>query len=248
TENSLRILNARRTIKKDSIAARLKEFRPIIAVIPCRKNYDFYPDLWRENILEDSLLEHAIKSCMSSPIFDHIVVTSDNPDARETLEKFSDPRLLFMGRNIEHTIPSCSIVASLEPIVRSLDARRSGITVLSYIQSPFISRHILEEAVHTLLVNDADSAFAVQEIHDPLLKRTPNGLVPINYSRGIRTDFDTIYLQARTASATKNINLKTGSLTGSKIVNFVVPKEESFFIENKKDLEIARLLSVRSVK
>jgi len=50
TENQTMILNARRSIKKDACAVNLDKYRPIFAVIPCRRHYDIYPDLWNKKL------------------------------------------------------------------------------------------------------------------------------------------------------------------------------------------------------
>ena len=81
TTNTHRILAARRQIKKDAIRQRLKGSRPVIAVIPCRRNYDFVADLWKREINGRSLLERDIEVCLASDIIDRVVVTCDNPDA-----------------------------------------------------------------------------------------------------------------------------------------------------------------------
>ena len=49
TENSQRIFMARRQIKNDA-ALLCESVRPVIAVIPCRKYYDFVENFWSSNI------------------------------------------------------------------------------------------------------------------------------------------------------------------------------------------------------
>jgi glycosyltransferase involved in cell wall biosynthesis len=242
TENFNRILSAKREIKKDASTLYLDEYRPIIAVIPCRKNYDFCTDLWNQKIDGKTLLDIAIETCLKSSLLDKVVITSDNPHVKKTMSKYNDLRLCYIKRDSEYTIRSRPIVYTLEKIINELDIGWKGITVLSYIQAPFTTTETIEESVYTLVMNGADCSIAVEEINEPLFKRMPHGLVQIN-SKGILTsDFDIVYGETRTCMATKNTNLKKGSLTGSKIVNFLVPKEERFFIHTESDLKIARLL------
>ena len=56
TANTKFILNAKREIKKDFGTQHLKNFRPITAIIPCRRNYDFLPDLWSQKINDESFI------------------------------------------------------------------------------------------------------------------------------------------------------------------------------------------------
>jgi CMP-N-acetylneuraminic acid synthetase len=242
TENVGRILSARRVIKQDACTIDLARQRPIIAVIPCRKHYDIYPDFWSKKLNGKTLLDIAIESCLLSKVFDKVVVTSDNPAVRKNMARFKDERLCFVERSKSSTLNSRSVVETLEHVTRTLGMEGEGITVLSYIQAPFTTVASLEEALYTLLLNNADSAFAVEEMQEVLYKRAPHGLLPITPQGGIKSDFDVVYAGAPTATASKNVNFKTGSLTGARISHFVIPKEEAFFIRTKRDYEIAKLL------
>jgi CMP-N-acetylneuraminic acid synthetase len=234
------ILSARRRIKMDTIANQLHEFRPIIGVIPCRKNFDFCLDLWKQEINGKSLLQRDIEVCLDSKMLDYVVVASDNPEAKDVINLFNNSRILYFERKKEDTIRSKSLVVTLEKIAEKLDPQLKGITVISYIQTPFVSTGTLEEAISTLAINKADCSFGVAEIKDPLYKRTPHGLQAVNPPKELSTDFDIIYRESNTFLATRNKNFKTGSLTGPAIVNFLVSKEECFFIDSQMNLEIAK--------
>ncbi|MFA5142578.1 MAG: glycosyltransferase family 2 protein [Candidatus Omnitrophota bacterium] len=243
TDNQLMILSARRTIKKDASASLLKKCRPIVVTIPCRRNYDIFPDLWSQKIGNETLLDRAIKTTIASGIPDKIVVTSDSPAVRDVMAKYRDKRLVYVERSAKSTIISASIVFTLEHITRKLKLRPSGITAVLYTQAPFTPTATLEEAIYTLVMNEADSAIAVEEVPTQLYKRTPHGLTCINSVGNMRSDFDTVYNQVRSSMAARNGNFRTGSLIGSKVAYFVVPREEVFFIETKRDLSVARALA-----
>src|SRR4030043_254480 len=96
------------------------------------------------------------------------------------MAKHKDPRLVFVERSKESTLNSRSVAYTLEEVVRKLKVEWKGISILSYIQAPFTSTESLEEAAYTLILNDADSAFSVEEITQDLYKRTPHGLMQIS--------------------------------------------------------------------
>jgi glycosyltransferase involved in cell wall biosynthesis len=242
TENSTRILSARRQIKRDISAINLKKYEPVVAVIPCRRHYDIYPDLWNCYVNGKTLLDVAITKCMASSLIDKIVVTCDNPAVQDVFAKYNDDRLMYVERSTESTIRSHPLSHTLETVVRSAVKGWNGLSVLCYLQAPFTTTDTIEEAVYTLIMNNADSSIAVAEIQDALYRRAAHGLVPLNNFGHFVSDFDTVYSEVRTCMATRNRNLKTGSLTGAKIVNFIVPREEAFFIHTKRDFEIARLI------
>lgn len=242
TNKSYKIFEARRQIKKETVVSYLGDYQPFIAVIPCRTHYDFLPDLWNERINGITLLENTINTCLKSPLFDHIVVTCDNEDVKATLERYDDPRLHFIKRTRQETLRSYGIVPTLDKIAGTLDPERKGITVLSYNQSPFVTTATLEEAIFTLVMNDADSSCGAEEIDRPIYRRSSHGLEQLNSSTKMSNDFQKIYAEARTVIATRNRQLSSGSLGGSRMVHFLVSSDECFFINSPQTLKIARIM------
>jgi CMP-N-acetylneuraminic acid synthetase len=242
TNSSYRILVARRQIKKDAIETQLERFHPILAVIPCRKNYDFRSDLWSAEINGKSLLQRKIEMCLASPLFDKVIVASDTEKVTDAMAEFNDSRLEFFKRDTSETLRSRNIVGTLTRVAQRFDPEANGLSVLCYLPSQFVLRESLEEAVFTLVFNDADSSIGVEEIKESVFCRTPYGLKVINSVGTFRTDHDYVYREANIAFATKNRNFRSGSLTGPSPINFVVAREESFFIDSEKKLRIAHIL------
>ena len=242
TNKSQRILAARRQIKRDAIASDLGQVRPVLAVIPVRQHYDFRPNLWATNLNGKSLLQRKIELVLGSQLFDKVIVASDTDEIRATLAKFPDPRLEYFFRDTSSTLRSRSIVGTLAGVAERFDPQFKGITVLCYVPSPFVQIGSLEEAIFTLVMNDADSSVGVEEIKEPVFTRTPHGLRAINSSSEYRTDFDVVYREANIALATRNRNLRSGCLVGPRTVNFLVSPEESFFVDSDKKLRIAHIL------
>jgi glycosyltransferase involved in cell wall biosynthesis len=245
TQRQQFIMNARRQIKYDAVHGEIDKFRPIMAVIPCRKNYDFMPDLWKLQIGAASMLQIAIETCLASKVFDQIVVACDNTEVEAMLDAYDDRRLLFFQRQAKNTIRSVKLAHVLEQVTACTDPEKSGTTVLRYIQSPFVSTQTMEEALFTLIMNKVDAAIGVEEILRPVFRRTANGLELLNPQREFSTEFDAIYQEANTAFASRNANFATGSLTGSRIVNFPVSQSECFFINSELTLEIARIMEAK---
>ena len=57
------------------------------------------------------------------------------------------------------------------------------------------------------------------------------------------SDFDMVYRDSQTFSATKNRNLLRGTLIGSSAVCFEVTSSECFYIHSNQDLKVASLLA-----
>jgi len=247
TKDVQRILAARRQIKRDVIDQTLLSHRPIIGVIPIRKNYDFVPNLWSQKLNGRSLLSRDIEVCLSSTLLDYVVVACDDPEVEHIIAEYQEPRLKFFLREPQSTTRTASVAKTLEKIAEVYDPESRGITVLRYIQTPFVSKDTLEEAITTLALNEADSSSGVEAINAQVFRRGKFGLEPINRFGGFYSDFDIVYKDAMVCLATKNANLKRGSLTGSSIVSFEISAAESFFMISSKDLKIAQLIASKKI-
>lgn len=240
TKQSVRILTARRKIKFDQIRHKIEKNSPINVVIPCRKNYDFRSDLWSLPLGEKTLLEYSLDACIGSKLWDNIIVASDNNDIKKILNKYDDKRIIYFKREMKDTIRQTDICKSLEKISKVFDPKMNGITVISYVQSPFVKKETLEEAVYTMLLMNADSAFTVEELKFEVFKRGPHGLVSINPPNFIASDYQVLFKDASSAFASRTINFSKGSLYGSKVTNYYTVDDESHFIDSEKNYKIAQ--------
>ena len=243
TTDTQRILNARRQIKMDAVKERLVAQQPIIGVIPCRRNFDFVPDLWNEKVGQQTLLDRVVAGCLGSSLFTHVVVSSDNPETEAALARYKDRRLSFMLRDVQTTIRSASIVPVLETIARKLDPEFNGMTVVRYLQAPFVAVDTIEETAATLAWSTSDSATGVEEINSQAYRRTRHGLEALNRNGDFRSEADLIYRDVLTCFATRNRNFPTGSLMGKSTVSVIVPTAECFIIDSTDKLRIAHLMT-----
>ncbi len=243
TNNNKNIINARRRIKADLSGINIEKFKPIIAVIPCRKNYDFISNLWKVELSNGkSLLEITIEKCINSKIFEHIIIASDTNEVKNTIKKFKDNRLEFFERDTQSTILSKPIAHTLDDITSKYDKSYSGITYLGVLQAPFVDTATIEEGINSLIMNDVESTILVEEINTPVFQRTSHGMNQINKNEYIIDDFDTLYSHTRTCVVTRNRNLKKGSLTGSNIISNIAFDKEAFLIKDSRDIAIANLI------
>lgn len=242
TEDAQHIIDARRRIKLDAIADNLALHRPVTAIIPCRVHYDFAPNLWQQELQGKTLLDHSIAKCIKSNLFDHIIVAADTLQVKEVMGQYRDPRLDFYRRRPEDTVRSARLNPTLEGMAQEFDPSSQGVTVIVYLQAPFVNTATLEEAVGTLVLNDVTSSMGVEEVQDRLYRRSAHGLQPLNRLGFFSSDFDTIYRESNTCLAVKNQNLSSGSLMGPQTVHFIVSRAETFFINSEQSLKIANIL------
>tara|TARA_Y100000994_G_C15701065_1_gene445056 strand:+ start:1810 stop:3165 length:1356 start_codon:yes stop_codon:yes gene_type:complete len=242
TDSPVKIIKARQQLKKSSAINKLNSEQPVLAIIPCRRNYDFMQDLWSAEINGKLLLEKSIQTCLSSDLINKVIVTCDNQEVNKVLDKFQDKRLCFHGRDEVNTLRSSNISNTVQEILKIHDENYSGVSILNFVQTPFVSSDTLEEALTSLMSSEAESSFAVQEVEKRIFRRGPFGLEAVNsdpesYNSGVA-----LYQDSSACIAFKNKNLQKGSIRGARSAGFTVSSEEAFFISSKNDLLFAKEL------
>lgn len=245
TGNPHRIAGARRRIKIDAVTPTLADAGPITAIIPCRRNYDFVVDLWKEAANGVSLLQHAIEQCLASQLVSRVIVACDNPEAGEVVAKLNDPRATFFPREPASTIRTHSLVPLVRQILDTVDRERRGVSVVHYVGAPFVTAATIDEALSTLLLNDADVSFPVEEINQIVYRRDAYGLIPLTRANAPSADLGTLYRDAPACLAFRNANLASGTMHGPRQVSFVALPYESYFIDSHLKLDMARFLAKR---
>lgn len=238
------IKNARRRIKQDITAEKIKEHRPIIAVIPVRKYFDFVEDFWKQTLDGKMMVDHALERLTASEMFDHIILSADTNEAREVLEKYNDPRLSFHMRDFETTYRTAPLANLLQQIITPIDPDYKGITVVNYVQAPFLTKGSVEESIYSLLMADADAAISVEEFDDQnFYVKSAYGLQNMQFHRFQYLDGGKIYRNTNVCSAIKNINIKKGNLNGPRLTHYSISGPEGFFISNEYNYDIAKLVA-----
>lgn len=240
TEQPIKIINARRALKKDRYRMAVNQIKPIIAVIPCREKYDFVENLWDQKINNKSLLELSIDRCVESNEFDYIVICADNRNVESTVLKYrDDKRVRFLYRDPSLTVLSKGIGETLKVVQQCYDANCSGILVIVYLQTPFVSKDTIEEAISSLVISESHSAFAVEEIRHDVFLKGENGLTVIKNNLNGCINGSMLYRDTSTCVAVLSSSIEELGLRGQKAVSFPVSTAESYFIRSKLDIDIA---------
>jgi CMP-N-acetylneuraminic acid synthetase len=127
--------------------------------------------------------------------------------------------------------------------MEKLDPEYKGLTTISYLESPFQSKQMIEESIFTLAMTNSDCTIAVEEVNFPIYKRNENGLELVNKRGPVSSDLGRLYREMLTVSTLKNSNVKQGSMIGSRIVNFSIPADQAYFIKSSLDLKVANIIA-----
>ena len=151
-------------------------------------------------------------------------------------------KTFFHFRDTSKTIRSRPIVQTLENLIPKIDSKYKGISIILAPQAPLLSNETIIEAIDALIINDSDSCIVVKEIDDPLFQRSLNGLTRINNKGFLLSDFDKVFLDTRACIITKNMNIKSGNLIGTKIIAIEAQNKETYYLKSKIDLEFLKFL------
>lgn len=122
----------------------------------------------------------------------------------------------------------------------------NGVTVINYVQAPFLTRESVEEAIYTLLLADADAAISVEEFDDKnFYVKSAYGLQNMQFHRFQYLDGGKIYYDTNVCSAVRNINVRKGNIRGPRLTHYTITGPEGFFVGNEHNFEIAKLIAER---
>lgn len=242
TSNKKLIEKARKRIKKDAAKKKLKNIKPIICILPCRRYFNFKENLWNEKIGKKTLLENQIDLLLKSRLIDKIIVTCDDIKAKKIVNKYNNYNntVKFFKRDYKDTFTTKSLKLIVNKIQKKYNKNLNGISIIKHFQAPFVKLSTIEELIDSLTYTHSDSVISVEKIKDPIYIRKNKGLEPLNTISELNSEYGQVYLEKNICSVFKNENLKHNSLLGKKISSYVVEPEENFFIDTKESLKYAK--------
>lgn len=246
------ILNEDVTEDADSIAGRSIRF---LAIIPARGGSKRIPEKNLSKIDGNTLLSLAITAGKNSSFIDDIVVSTDSEKIAEEAE--ANGVTVHELRPLHLSDDSAKTVDVLHHEVSRYEEKiqqRPEFIVLLEPTAPLRSSEMLDEAIgHFLSFDSADSLVSVTPIRhiyhpEELLKAEKNDfLKPYNDERTFdnrksRIEQEQLYTQNGLIYITRtSVLLDKHSIYGSKVLKFETPESLFADIDEKEDLEIARL-------
>lgn len=235
-----------------SVAERNTRF---LAIIPARGGSKRIPEKNLSKIGGDTLLSLAIKTGKNSSYIDDIVVSTDS----EKIEREAEANGVTVHdlRPARLSGDSAKTVDVLHHEVSRYaekNKHRPEYIILLEPTAPLRSSELLDEAIgHFLSFDNADSLVSVtplRHIYHPeeLLKATENDFLKPYFdertfdNRKSRTEQEQLYTQNGLIYITRtSVLLDQHSIYGSNVLKFETPEALFADIDEKEDLELARL-------
>ena len=86
-----------------------------------------------------------------------------------------------------------------------MDPKLSGVVILRYIQTPFVTHFTLEEALSTIVLANATSSIGIESIKNEIFFRKKENLTSLNYKQTNQINKQEFYKDTTTCSTAKII-------------------------------------------
>lgn len=249
TLNETHILNTRRRIK-DNFIDDFKLQRPkTIAIIPAR-NYLINNESWLlTKINGDTVLENLVKQALLARNVTLVVVTTSDIQIIDFVNTtFADnPYVIAIERPKEFERFGVSLLSTYNLILQELKEKQLDdfdAMVSLAAEFPFISHDIIDEAINTLVIFNADSVIAVKPDNSTYYQHNGHGMQPIldqdKYTKYERNALFKRY--SAIVATTKHNFMKNKSFAGGKIGHILLDHKSAFGIKTNFDWEVFNLL------
>jgi len=202
SQDSKRLSNARATIVKRTVERHFGDYElNCLAVLPIKKSSMLIQNDPSNPRKKSSLLEISVKSILDSLIVQNVIVESDDPQlAKEIkdIQKRTSKQIFFRQREMtgknEALRPKDILKSAATFIERNANIRSDIVMFLSSHAICRTGAHI-DQAINTLIAQNADSVVSVQPEREPMFKHGMFGLELLNAGRfeGLSLERENLY-------------------------------------------------------
>lgn len=237
-----RILDTRRTIKRELASKNAGSVTPeIVAIVPAKNTYEDLENIVLRDIAGQPLIDYTLETALEVPAIDRIFVSTDDPDVVAHCEELDGvlasmrPPKLSHGHNLHFDV----IADAVRRLENDYKIHPDVIVDLD-VNAPLRRAEHIQEAIDTLILYDADSVVSVYEDKNIHLTHGEYGLEPLNPHMRKRLVIE------REALYTDNLAVKVywrdvlahGDVYGKKVGHIVMPEEDSFKIESEFEAKL----------
>lgn len=246
TTNEERILDTRRTIKRDFISKNALDLPATIAVIPVRNTFLNGTPLAFSELGGKTLLDIKIASALKSPLIQKVVVTSADRSTQDYVQdRYNrEERVIFVERPVDLARHNVSLLGTIQHVLSAPECVGEMIEAVMIlpIEFPFLRAEDIEDAINTMVIFEADSVISVRIERASFFQHHGGGMVPIlDQDKFTRLEREALYKHVGGMTLTRVSNLKReGKVLAGKVGHVVVDQATSLGITSGYELEIAR--------
>ena len=226
-----------------------------LAIIPARGGSKGLPNKNIADVAGTPLIQYTIEAAQKSKFLNRLLLSTDDKKIAE-VRKNLGVEVPFMrpAKLAQDDTPAIDVVLHALDWLKRNDSYQPDAVVLLQPTSPLRTEKHIDEAIQIFFDNNADTVVSVVEVpHNfspyKLMKLDNGRLVdfwgtPVDFNIYQRQKVPKLYARNGPAIliAKTDVILKKKSFYGSKVLPFIMPKEESIDIDDKSDLHLASLL------
>ncbi len=220
----------------------------ILAIIPARGGSKEIPKKNLSLLAGEPLISYTIKQALETKSINRVVVSTDDFEIGKVSQE-AGAEVVLRPKDISHdTATSEDALMHVLDYLYEKEGYEPDLIVFLQATSPLRKGNDIQNAIDTLIREEADSLFSAYLIHDFIWRVDKNKSVePLNYDYSNRlrrqecpedlAENGSIYV-FKTGVIRKNNNR-----LGGKIAIYRMDKLNSFQIDNKEDLELVRQIT-----
>ena len=237
TNNSKRILfNRSRIIRK---LQKKENTKKIVALLPIR-GLKLSPDsMVLTKLNKKPLVFYTIDSILSSKLISKLIITSPDSKLLNFIKKKYKEKVLVINRPENLGFINTELEKTIRHSLKVMKSKKIDFDYMMNIsfRTPFISSKVIEDGINTIQLFDSDKIICVTQETHKYYRHDGSGLKSLIKSSNLKLERDVIYKQVMGFNIVKK-NCLFKNDENLKIGHISLTNEQSFEINNEKDLEM----------
>ena len=237
TNNSKRILfNRSRIIRK---LQKKENTKKIVALLPIR-GLKLSPDsMVLTKLNKKPLVFYTIDSILSSKLISKLIITSPDSKLLNFIKKKYKGKVLVFNRPENLGFINTELEKTIRHSLKVMKSKKIDFDYIMNIsfRTPFISSKVIEDGINTIQLFDSDKIICVTQETHKYYRHDGSGLKSLIKSSNLKLERDVIYKQVMGFNIVKK-NCLFKNDENLKIGHISLTNEQSFEINNEKDLEM----------
>ena len=239
TNNSKRILlNRSRIIRK---LQKKENTKKIVALLPIR-GLKLSPDsMVLRKLNKKPLVFYTIDSILSSKLISKLIITSPDSKLLNFIKKKYKEKVLVFKRPENLGFINTELEKTIRHSLKVMKSKKIDFDYIMNIsfRTPFISSKVIEDGINTIQLFDSDKIICVTQETHKYYRHDGSGLKSLIKSSNLKLERDVIYKQVMGFNIVKKKCLFKND-ENLKIGHISLTNEQSFEINNEKDLEMSK--------
>jgi N-acylneuraminate cytidylyltransferase len=227
----------------------IEDQRKICAIIPARGGSRGIPRKNIQQLAGKPLLAYTLESALATPSITRVIVSTDDSEIAEVSIQFG-AEVIWRPEEIsgEMATSESALIHALDHLY-DMEKYEPELVVFLQATSPLRQSNDIQNAIETLLSEQADSLFSSCHVEGFVWRYTTGSIAPVNYdplSRPRRQERENKLLEENGSIYIFKpwVLRKYNSRLGGKISTYQMLKIDSFQVDEPSDLELVEQLLV----